>query len=360
MSILRRTRIGLFHLLLTAGILLLQCIGNAQQKTPNGSFAGSSSAPVVGTVAPETAASISSVTLSPASVVGGRLSRLKIVLTQAAPVGGVQVALNSADPAVVSAPTSVTILKGHTIVVAVLTTVAVTATHSVAITASDSSSTAGANLTVNPSRAAPFTLKLQPTSLSINPGSSGSDQMVTRAGAGFDNSLTLDASNAPAGVTVNFTPSVIDAPGTGTSQLNVSVDNTVAAKTYSIKITASDGAITRTATLKLIVGGGGSSSGAVGPLTGCIRTMNGHKYQGVDFSMNRAATVDFNGTLYHGRTCDPSQWADEIGFGNPLNLGGPGYTFWFSDFGDQLNTSASWTIGNQQSQCVDYTVAPDC
>ena len=67
-----------------------------------------------------------------------------MVLTQAAPVGGVQVAFHSADPAVVSVPTSVTIAKGHTIAVAVLTTVAVTATHSVAVTASDSSSTAGA------------------------------------------------------------------------------------------------------------------------------------------------------------------------------------------------------------------------
>jgi hypothetical protein len=349
----------LFHLLLTAGILLLQCIGNAQQKTSNGSFAASSNAPALGTVAPETAASISSVTLFPTSVVGGRLSRLKIVLTQAAPVGGVQVALNSADPAVVSAPTSVTIPKGHTIAVAVLTTVAVTATHSVAVTASESSSTAGANLTVNPPQAPPFTVKVQPVSLSVNQGTSASDQVLTHAGTGFDSPLTLDASNTPAGVTLDFTPSVIAAPGTGPSQVNVSVDNSVAAGKYSIKITASNGSITRAATLTLTVGDG-SSSGAVGPLIGCVRTTNGHKYQAVEFNMNRAATVDFNGTLYQGRTCDPNQWADQIGFGKPLNLGGFGYTFWFTDFADQLNTSAIWTVGNQQSQCVDYTVAPDC
>jgi hypothetical protein len=76
--------------------------------------------------------------------------------------------------------------------------------------------------------------------------------------------------------------------------------------------------------------------------------------------MNEAATVDFNGTLYFGATCDPNRWADQFGFGNPLTLGGFGYTFWFTDFGDQLNTSAIWTVGNQTSQCVDYSVAPDC
>ena len=88
--------------------------------------------------------------------------------------------------------------------------------------------------------------------------------------------------------------------------------------------------------------------------------MNGHKYQAVEFGMNQAATVDFNGSLYYGPTCNPSQQADEFGYGTPLNLGGFGYIFWFSDFPDQLNTSAIWTVGNQKSQCVDYTKAPDC
>ena len=183
---------------------------------------------------------------------------------------------------------------------------------------------------------------------------------MTQAGTGFDSSLTLDAPNPPTGVTVSFMPSAIAAPGTGSSQVNVSADNTtVAAGKYPIKITASDGSITRTATLELTVGNG-SSPGPVGPLTGCVRTTNGHKYQAVKFSMNQAATVDFNANLYYGPTCNPNQQADEFGFGNPLTLGGFEYTYWFRDFADQLNTSAIWTVGNQQSQCVDYTVAPDC
>ena len=90
---------------------------------------------------------------------------------------------------------------------------------------------------------------------------------------------------------MNFTPSVIAAPGSGTSQVNVSVDSNVAAGKYSIKITASDGSVTRTATLRLTVGKG-STQGPVGPLTGCVLKMSGHKYQAVEFTMNEAATVD--------------------------------------------------------------------
>ena len=312
----------------------------------------------MGTLVPETAASLSGVTLIPAIVVGGNSSRLRVVLTQVAPVGGVQVTLQSSDPAVVVTPASVTIPKGHIGVRVMLTTVAVTTTHSVTLTASFGGSTSGANLTVNPSTTAQFTVNLKPTSLTIDQGSSGTDQAVTTAGTGFNNWLTLSASNPPAGVTVSFTPVVIAAPGSGSSQVDVTVDNTVAAGTYSIQITASDGSITRAATLRLTVGNG-SSPGPVGPLTGCIRTTNGHKYQAVEFGMNQPATVNFDAVLYYGPTCAPNQTADEFGYGTPLSLGG-GYIFWFGDFADQMNTSAIWTVGNQKSQCVDYTKAPNC
>jgi hypothetical protein len=361
LSFIENTRSGwLRFLLISTTALLLECAGNAQQqqKTPTGGFA-SRSASQTGRAEADTSPGISRIQLFPAAVVGGNQSRLRVTLTQAAPVGGVQVALSSANPSMVTAPASVTVAKGHTQASVELTTVAVSATTSVAVRASYNHATAGTTLTINPAKAAPFTVKLEPVALSVEPGSSGSDQVVTQGGAGFDHSLTLDASNPPAGVTVSFSPSLIAAPGSGTSQLNVSVDSSAAAGQYSIKITASDGSAMHTATLKLTVSNG-TSSGAVGPLKGCTLKMSGHQYQAVEFTMNEAATVDFNGTLYFGATCNPNQWADQFGFGDPLTLGGSGYTFWFSDFADQLNTSAIWTVGNQTSQCVDYTVAPDC
>ncbi len=357
MSFPRTICIEWSRFLITAGLLLLVGrSGYAQQSSSNGSFAGRATTEAVD---PGTTPAVSAITLYPAAVVGGNAVRLKVTLTQAAPTGGVQVTLTSANPAKVTAPASVTIAKGHTQASVELTTVAVTTATSVALSASYNQSSAGATLTLNPSKAPSFTVKLQPTALSLDPGSAGSDQVATVAGANFDNSLTLDSPNPPAGVSVSFNPSAIAAPGSGTSQVNVNVDSNVAPGEYSIKIRASDGSIKRTATLKLTVNNG-SSPGPVGPLTGCVLKMSGHKYQAVKFTMNEAATVAFNGTLYFGATCDPNKWADQFGFGAPLTLGGFGYTFWFTDFKDQLDTSAIWTVGNQTSQCVDYSVAPDC
>lgn len=358
MSRLKITCPGWSSFLLIVGVLLLlACGGSAQQKSSNGGFA---SRVATGAVEPDTTPGLSAITLSPATVVGGNAVKLKVTLTQAAPAGGLQVTLSSANPAQVTAPASVTIAKGHTQASAELATVAVTASTSVALTASYNNATAGATLTLNPAKEPSFTLRLQPTALSLDPGSAGSDQLVTEAGTNFDNALTLDAPNPPAGVSVSFTPSVIAAPGSGTAQVSVNVDSNVAAGKYPIKITASDGSITRTATLRLTVGNG-SSTGPVGPIIGCTLQMNGHKYQAVTFTMNESATVDFNATLYFGATCDPNRWADQFGFGQSLTLDvGYIYTFWFSDFADQLNTSAIWQLGSQSSQCVDYSVAPDC
>jgi hypothetical protein len=346
-------------LLITGSLLLLACSVNAQQKSPNGSFASRHTTQSPSAFEPDATVNISSIQLLPATVVGGNAARLKVILAQAAPVGGVQIAFTSANPAIVTAPASETIPKGRTQVIVELTTVAVSAETTVALTASISGATAGATLTIDPSKTPAFTVKLQPAALTVDQGASASDQLVIKAGASFDNSLTLNAVNPPAGVSVTFSPSLIAAPGSGTSQVNVNVDSNVAAGSYPIRITAGDGSMTRTTTLRLTVGDG-SSSGAVGPLKGCTLKMNGHKYQAAEFTMNEAATVGFNGTLYFGATCNPNQWADQFGFGNPLALGGFGYTFWFSDFADQTNTSAIWTVGNQTSQCVDYSAAPDC
>jgi hypothetical protein len=345
-------------LLITTVALLLECSGYAQQKTSNGSFAGRPAAQAADALTSPPAA-IAGVQLFPAGVVGGNASRLKVTLTQPAPLDGIQLTLANADPTTVTVPASMFIAKGHRSASVGLTTVAVTSPTSVALTAAYNGGTAGATLTINPSKAAPFSVKLQPVALSVDQGTSSSDLVVTKALASFDDALTLNAPNLPAGVTVNFSPSLIAAPGSGSSQINVSVDRTVAAGNYSIKIAASDGNLTRTATLKLTVGDG-TSSGPVGPLKGCTLKMGGHKYQAVEFNMNESATVDFNAILYFGPTCDPNRWADQFGFGNPLSLGGSGWTFWFSDFGDQLNTSALWMVGNQTSQCVDYSTAPDC
>lgn len=93
---------------------------------------------------------------------------------------------------------------------------------------------------------------------------------------------------------------------------------------------------------------------------GCWHRQNGHRYQAVDISVGNPGTYPFNAILYRGATCNPNDVADQFGFGQPLNFGGFGYTFWFTDFRDQTNMSALWYVGSQHSQCVSYATAPNC
>jgi hypothetical protein len=336
------------------------CGDNAQVGNSGSGFSGSPAARLEG-VSPAAINPpiVSWVGLRPNVVTGGNPSTAKIVLNKVAPSGGALVLLASAIPTIVSIPASVRVPAGLTSARVDLTTVRVTATTSVLITASYDGSIAGRNLKVNPpTSSSTFALAASPSSLSIQAGGSGSSNVVTTVNSSFNHSLLLNVSGQPAGVTVNLNPTMIASPGAGSSQVDVSVASNVAAGNYSIRVSGTDGITTRAASIQLTVSNG--SSGIVGPLTGCVLNQSGHRYQAVKFQMNQSGTVPFNGLLFFGATCDPNQWADQFGFGNPLSLGGFGYTFWFHDFPDQLNTSAIWTVGNQTSQCVDYTKVPGC
>jgi hypothetical protein len=339
---------------------LFGCGNSAPSGASNSAFSGS---PVARLESASNSTSqppiVSWVALSPAVLIGGNSSAARIVLSHAAPSGGAVVLLTSANPAIVSIPASVSVPAGLNSANVQLTTVPVKATTSVAITASYDNSVAGATLKINPPRSSPnFTVAASPSSFSVQPGGSSSSSVVTTVTNGFDRALQLSVTGQPAGVSVSLNPTMIAAPGSGSSQADVTVDSNVAAGIYPIQISGTDGITTRTATVHLTVSSG--SSGIVGPLTGCILNQSGHRYQAVKFNMNQAGTVPFNAVLYFGATCDPNKWADQFGFGNPLSLGGFGYIFWFHDFPDQPNTSAIWTVGNQTSQCVDYTKVPGC
>lgn len=105
---------------------------------------------------------------------------------------------------------------------------------------------------------------------------------------------------------------------------------------------------------------GGNASGVVTSWRGCMRSVNGQTHQAIDFSLSEAATLPFNATLYFGANCAPNNWADQFGFGQELPFGGLSYIFWFRDFPNQPNTSAIWTVGKQNSGCINYTAVPAC
>jgi hypothetical protein len=97
-----------------------------------------------------TTASLSAVSVSPASVVGGTAAQGTITLTGGAPSGGAVVTLSSANPSVVSVPASVSLAAGASSATFAVNTSAVTANTSVTITATYGGVSRTATLTVTP------------------------------------------------------------------------------------------------------------------------------------------------------------------------------------------------------------------
>jgi len=105
---------------------------------------------------------------------------------------------------------------------------------------------------------------------------------------------------------------------------------------------------------------GGNATGVVTAWRGCMWSVKGQNHQAIDFTLSEGATLPFNATLYFGANCYPNNWADQFGFGQEVSFGGFSYIFWFSDFPNQPNTSAIWTVGKQSSGCINYTAVPAC
>jgi hypothetical protein len=346
---IRRKPTCISYFISAASLLVLAACGSPSQPANAGHFVRAS-------ITPTSTAAMASVTLSPAQLTGGASTEVTVKLTQAAPSGGIAVQLVSSNDSVVTLPATVTVPAGQTGATTAAATTTVSAVTSVAISAIYDDTVASAVLTVNPPAAAPFTVALQPVGVTRSPGQPASAKVNTTITSGYDHALQLTASNAPAGVSVTFTPSAIPAPGAGTSVASFTVPASIKPGTYSIKITATGGTTAESATLTLKV----VNHDAGATFRGCWQKLNGHSYQAAAISVANPGTYPFDADLYFGTTCNPNQQADEFGFGTPLNFGGFGYIFWFTDFADQSNMSAIWHVGTDKSQCVNYEVAPSC
>jgi hypothetical protein len=93
---------------------------------------------------------LSSVSLNPATVVGGNTSQGTVTLTTAAPSGGAVVSLSSSNPGVASVPASVTVPAGSSGASFTISTTAVSASTSAVISAAFDGVTRTATLTVTP------------------------------------------------------------------------------------------------------------------------------------------------------------------------------------------------------------------
>lgn len=193
-------------------------------------------------------ATLTSLDVNPATVVGGNNSFGTVILSVPAPEGGAIVALSSSNPAVAGVPASVMVPSvgftgGFTIA-----TSAVSASTAVVITASYNGTTRTGTLTVTPPAPDPPPATLQ--SLSLTPGS------VT-GGSGAQGTVALSAGAPATGAAVSLSssnpgiaaaPASVTVPAGSTSTIfNVSTSNV--STSTSVTVTATYNGTTRTASL---------------------------------------------------------------------------------------------------------------
>ncbi len=103
-----------------------------------------------------------------------------------------------------------------------------------------------------------FSLSSSSSSLNIAPGSTGSATVTSTILSGFNSAVSLSATGFPAGASVSFAPSSFDAPGSGSSTMNVIVGSATPGGTYNIVVNGTGGGQNRSIAVNLtVVGGGG-------------------------------------------------------------------------------------------------------
>lgn len=193
------------------------------------------------------AASLTALTVSPTSVVGGVSATGTVTLTSTAPTGGAVATLTSANAALASAPASVTIVAGATSATFPITTTTVAASSPIAITASFAGLTRSATLTLTPvpPPASLSAVSVSPASITGGTSSTGTVTLTSAAPAG--GLVATLASSVPG---VAGVPASVTIAAGATSAGFTATSTTVTAAT-SITITATLAGVVRTTTLSV-------------------------------------------------------------------------------------------------------------
>jgi subtilase family serine protease len=170
-----------------------------------------------------------------------------IALSASGQPTGVTVSFN---PASIAAPGS-----GTSTMTMTVASSAAPGTYPITITGTGGglTQTTTVSLTVTAPSSGAFTISVSPASGYLDQGQSGYAVVTTKVSGGFDSAITLSATGVPTGVTYSFSPASIGAPGSGTSDFNLTVSSTAPTGTYPITITGTGGGITHTTTLTFTV-----------------------------------------------------------------------------------------------------------
>jgi subtilase family serine protease len=170
-----------------------------------------------------------------------------IALSASGQPTGVTVAFN---PASIAAPGSGTSTATFTVA-----STATAGTYSITVTGTGGgiTHTATVSLTVTAKTTGSFTVSVSPSSGYLDQGQEGYAVVTTKVSGGFDSAITFSATGQPSGVTVSYSPASIGAPGSGSTDMDITVARSAATGTYPITITATGGGVTKTTTLSLQV-----------------------------------------------------------------------------------------------------------
>ena len=144
---------------------------------------------------------------------------------------------------------------------------------------------------------ADFTLSLNPTSLTLQPGQSGTTTLTITPQGGFTGTVSLSLVGAPSGVTLSPTSVNVTGSGPVTRDLTLSVGSGVAPGAYSLQVRATSGSLTKTANLSLTVSApGGGEAGT----TWTSRNL-GNPLQAVTYGNGLFVAVGWNGAILTSR-----------------------------------------------------------
>jgi subtilase family serine protease len=150
-------------------------------------------------------------------------------------------------------PTSITGAGTSTMTITVGSST-VTGTYKIRVMGASTSTTEIVTVSLTVSKAPPnYTISASPTTISVARGSSGTFTITTAISGGFDSPVSLSATGYPIGVTVDFSPETIPAPGSGKSTLKVTVGHGVALGDHTITINATGAGLPRVTQVTLDV-----------------------------------------------------------------------------------------------------------
>jgi hypothetical protein len=194
---------------------------------------------------------LSSLSLTPTSVVGGTQSSTgTVTLSGAAPSGGTLVALSSSNTAAATVPSSVTVAAGATSATFTVSTSAVLASTAVTISGAYGGLARSASLTVTPEPVPPPTLSsltLSPSSVIGGLGFSTGTVTLTGPARAGGAQVFLSSSNGAASV-----PSSVFVPA-GASSATFTVNTSIVLISTSATISASYNGTRRMATLGVLL-----------------------------------------------------------------------------------------------------------